>query len=125
MVRWFCVSSGLLLLAPSLFGQVRSGVEASPLGVQECDTRCQTKETDCDLACDQVATCVDECKNASAACAQRCREAPPPSPLPVGSGSAKPPAPSAPNPKTPPDKKAPPAKTPPAKAPPSKAPPKP
>ena len=107
IVRWFGLGCGLLLLAPSLFGQVPSAKGALRLGVQECDTRCQTKETDCDLACDQVVACVEECKKASEACAQKCRDAPPPSPQPVGSGSAKPPAPGAPTPKGPTDKAAP------------------
>ncbi len=101
MLRWLCASSALLLLAPSLFGQVaRSSDGARPLGVQECDTRCQTKETDCDLACDQVAACVDECKKASEVCAQKCRDAPPP----AASGSARPAVPSAPTKKSPPAK---------------------
>lgn len=107
MVRWFCLGGGLLLLAPPLFGQVTS-FSALPLGVQECDTRCQTTETDCDLACDQVAPCVEECKKASDVCAQKCRDAPPPSPKPIASGSAKPVAPGAPKPKAPPAKPAPP-----------------
>jgi len=90
-LRWFGVCGGLWLVAAPLFGQASEG--ARPLGVQECDTRCQTAETDCDLACDQVVACVEECKKASEACTLKCREAPPPS-KPDASG--KPPsAPSA------------------------------
>lgn len=103
--RWFGLCGGLLLLAPPLFGRVPL-ISAEPLGVQECDTRCQTHETDCDLACDQVAACVEECKKASEICAQKCREAPPPpsasaSGKPAPNGSAKAPGPKAPAGKAP------------------------
>ncbi len=110
----------MLLLAPALFGQSALTPRALPLGVQSCDTDCQTTETDCDLACDQVVACVEECKKASAICAQKCRENPPTNP----DGPAKPP--SAPEKKpsvtdkkgAAADKKAPGPKTPAPKAPP-------
>ena len=78
----------MLLLAPALLGQSVGMPSAQPLGVQSCDTDCQTHETDCDLACDQVIACVEECKKASAICAQQCRENPPTNP----DGPAKPPS---------------------------------
>ena len=102
-----------ILLAPALFAQAADPGAATPLGVQTCDTQCQTTETDCDLACDQVVACVEECKKASAICADKCRDAPPPV---KPDSSAKPSSPGA--------KKAPPGKGP-AKAPPAKVPPKP
>ena len=82
---WCC---GVLLLTPVLFGQSVATPRALPLGVQSCDTECQTHETDCDLACDQVILCVEECKKASAICAQKCRQNPPTNP----DGPAKPPS---------------------------------
>ena len=101
----------MLLLAPALLGQSELAPRAMPLGVQSCDTDCQTTETDCDLACDQVVACVEECKKASAICAQKCRENPPTNP----DGPAKPPSapvkkPAATDKKGVADKKAPPAK---------------
>jgi len=84
-----------VLLAPALLASSIEPSEAVPLGVQSCDTQCQTDETDCDLACDQVVACVEECKKASEACVKKCRDAPPAEPKPVGSSSAKPIAPPA------------------------------
>ena len=99
-LRWFGLCGGLWLVAAPLFGQASTSEHERRLGVQECDTRCQTAETDCDLACDQVVACVEECKKVSEACTQKCREAPPPSkPEPSskapGAPSAAPPAASA------------------------------
>jgi hypothetical protein len=74
-----CLLGASALFAPALFARQPEGPRAIPLGVQACDTRCQTTETDCDLACDQVAPCVEECKKTSEICAQKCRDAPPPS----------------------------------------------
>lgn len=112
LTRSLLLAGGLLLLAPPLFGEA-----AVPLGVQACDTLCQTKETDCDLACDQVAACVDECKKTSEACSIKCREAPPPAPSSPSKpdGSAKPASPPEKAPAAP-GKKAP-AKAAPAKPP--------
>lgn len=109
--RYLPVCCGILLFAPALFGQSTNLPAALPLGVQSCDTECQSRETDCDLACDQVIACVEECKKASATCTQQCRENPPTNP----DGPAKPPSiadkkPAA-NDKKPPEKK-PPAKAP-------------
>jgi hypothetical protein len=64
------------------------------LGVQTCDTQCQSDKTDCELACDQVVSCVTACQKVAVACVDRCRSAPPP----------------------PAEKEAPPKKTPPAPA---------
>jgi len=83
------------LLAPALLPSSLEPSGGARLGVQSCDTQCQSDETDCDLACDQVVACVQECKKASEACVKKCREAPPPEPKPVGSSSAKPGAPGA------------------------------
>ncbi|MEO7033196.1 MAG: hypothetical protein ABI335_05200 [Polyangiaceae bacterium] len=110
-----------MLLTPALFGQSALTPRAVPLGVQSCDTDCQTAETDCDLSCDQVVACVEECKKASAICAQKCREDPATNP----DGPAKPPTTPAKKPaatdKKGGDKKAPPAKA--APKAPTKAPP--
>lgn len=111
-IRAIALGAGLCLLAPPLFGEV-----ALPLGVQACDTECQTKETDCDLACDQVASCVDECRKVSEACTVKCREPKPPAPT-KPDGSAKPAAPPEKAPAAP-EKKAP-AKPAPAKPAPAK-----
>ncbi|MEO8900799.1 MAG: hypothetical protein ABI627_04685 [Polyangiaceae bacterium] len=115
-LAWFPLCCGLSLLTPALFGQSALTPRAAPLGVQSCDTDCQTAETDCDLACDQVVACVEECKKASAICAQKCREDPSTNP----DGPVKPPTTPAKKPaatdKKAGDKKAPPAKAPPAKA---------
>jgi hypothetical protein len=86
---WLPLCGFTLLLAPSLFGQAAGPEAASRLGVQSCDTQCQSTETDCDLACDQVVACVEECKKASAVCVQKCRDAPPPPSNP--DGPSKPP----------------------------------
>src|ERR1700712_707906 len=104
---WLPLCGFTLLLAPSLFGQAAGAESALRLGVQACDTQCQTHETDCDLACDQVVACVEECKKASEVCVQKCRDAPP---KPDARG--KPPAatPTAPDKKAPTVKKAPPTK---------------
>ncbi|MEP7049763.1 MAG: hypothetical protein ABJB12_05390 [Pseudomonadota bacterium] len=106
-MRWLPLCCGLLLLAPTLFGQGASVPNALRLSVQSCDTECQSHETDCDLACDQVIACVEQCKKASAICAQRCRENPPTNP----DGPAKPPSAPQKKPaasdKKPADKKAP------------------
>jgi hypothetical protein len=114
LARRVCLLGASLLLAPALFAAVPDRSNAITLGVQSCDTQCQTNETDCDLACDQVVACVEECKKTSELCAQKCRDAPPPTPKPEG--SAKPSAPA--------DKRAPPAKGTPTKPPPPKAKPK-
>jgi len=77
-----------LFVAPALFAESPSpSDDALPLGVQSCDTECQSAETDCDLACDQVVACVEQCKKTSAACTEQCRTAPPPS-KPVASAKA-------------------------------------
>ena len=91
--RLVCVLGASVLLAPVLLARSLEPSTAIPLGVQTCDTQCQSDETDCDLACDQVVACVEECKKTSEACVKKCREAPPPEPKPVGSSSssAKPP----------------------------------
>jgi len=86
---WLPLCGFTLLLAPSLFGQGVSSDAALRLGVQTCDTQCQSTETDCDLACDQVVACVDECKKASEVCVQKCHDAPPATPNP--DGPARPP----------------------------------
>lgn len=91
--RLVSLIGGALLLAPALLASSLDPRDAVPLGVQSCDTQCQSDETDCDLACDQVVPCVEECKKASEACVKKCREAPPPEAKPAGSGSAKPSAP--------------------------------
>jgi hypothetical protein len=105
--RLVCLLGATVFVAPALFAQIPDGPRATPLGVQSCDTQCQTTETDCDLACDQVAPCVEECKKTSEACAQKCHDAPPPPAKPEGSAK----------PTTPAGKKTP-AKGAPAKAPP-------
>lgn len=119
-LRWLPLCGGMLLLAPTLLGRGASQPVAVPLGVQSCDTECQSHETDCDLACDQVIACVEECKKASAICTQKCRENPGTNP----DGPAKPP--SSPEKKPAASDKKPTEKKPPAKAPPqapAKAPP--
>ena len=84
-----------LLLAPALFARGPDASTAIPLGVQTCDTQCQSVETDCDLACDQVASCVDECKKASEVCVQKCHDAPPDAPATKPDAPAKPTGPAA------------------------------
>ena len=117
-LRWFGSCGGLWLVAAPLFGQASPHEHVQRLGVQECDTRCQTAETDCDLACDQVVACVEECKKVSEACTQKCREAPPPSkPEP----SSKAPSPPSAAPPIASGKKPPSAKTPAPPKPPPKA----
>ena|SRR5882724_1411348 len=74
---WLPLCGFTLLLAPCLFGQTAGPECALRLGVQACDTQCQSTETDCDLACDQVVACVEDCKKASEVCVQRCHDAPP------------------------------------------------
>jgi hypothetical protein len=86
---WLPLCGFTLLLAPSLFGQAEGSESALRLGVQTCDTQCQSTETDCDLACDQVVACVEECKKASEVCVQKCHDAPPPTNNP--DGPSKPP----------------------------------
>src|SRR5471032_2750953 len=86
---WLPLCGFMLLLAPSLFGQAAGPESALRLGVQSCDTQCQSTETDCDLACDQVVACVDECKKASEVGVQKCHDAPPATRDP--DGPAKPP----------------------------------
>jgi hypothetical protein len=99
---FFC--GGLWLVSASIFDRAGTSAHAQLLGVQECDTRCQSVETDCDLACDQVVACVEECKKASEACVLKCREAPTPT---KPDASTKPP--SAPGKKPKAAKPAPPA----------------
>src|ERR1700761_8834628 len=113
--RLVCVLGASVLLAPVLLARSLEPTSAIPLGVQSCDTQCQSTETDCDLACDQVVACVEECKKTSASCVEKCRSAPAPGysakppDQPVPAGSAK--APGAKKPTT--EKKP----VPPAKAP--------
>ena len=74
----FSLLSAAWLLSPVLLAGLPAATQAQPLGVQACDTRCQSAETDCDLACDQVAECVEQCRKVSDACVQKCHDAPPP-----------------------------------------------
>ncbi len=49
--------------------------ERLPLSPQECDTECQSQQTDCILNCDGAVACEHGCVDAGVACAARCRRA--------------------------------------------------
>lgn len=44
----------------------------SQAGVQECNTRCQTLQTNCTLKCDGDRDCIEKCKQAARDCVHGC-----------------------------------------------------
>ena len=76
------------------------GASFVPLGVQQCNTRCQTAYTDCLDRCDGVKACQDSCTRNVNECVNGCTN---PAPKDSASPSApNPPASSAPAPTAPP-----------------------
>lgn len=81
--RWIvaAVAAGLVVwlgLRPMLLSQSAREVrtERLPLSPQECNTECQSQQTDCILNCDGAVVCEHGCVDAGLACAARCHRAP-------------------------------------------------
>ncbi|MBI5534180.1 MAG: hypothetical protein HY898_15765 [Deltaproteobacteria bacterium] len=46
----------------------------SHAGVQQCNTRCQTSQTNCTLRCDGDQACIEKCKQTARDCVQTCSQ---------------------------------------------------
>ncbi|HEY2409451.1 MAG TPA: hypothetical protein VGI10_25770 [Polyangiaceae bacterium] len=82
MVPRLCLALLILTASGNASSASNESARPAPLGVQTCDTQCQSDKTDCELACDQVVSCVEECKRVAVACVEQCRIAPPPEKVP-------------------------------------------
>jgi hypothetical protein len=70
VVAFAALASALLA---SLGVTARGGEQdADPAGVQRCNTRCQTVQTNCAVKCDGDVACIEKCKGWAAKCVRRC-----------------------------------------------------
>jgi hypothetical protein len=67
----------LLLGVVGFRGVVLPGAPADSLGVQRCNTRCQTTFTDCVDRCDGAAPCEADCTRTVGECVKTCTNPPP------------------------------------------------
>ena len=74
-VRTLVLTLGAALLV-ALWLALDGGRPASrrfALSPQQCNTECQSRQTDCILACDGDVSCGRHCTEAGTACVRRCR----------------------------------------------------
>lgn len=62
--------------ASSSFSAVSAPESGGQLGVQGCNTRCQTVQTDCALRCDGDIPCIQNCQKVADTCVEKCTPAP-------------------------------------------------
>jgi hypothetical protein len=91
-VRFLSTLPRLLAFGPVWLVWSAPSVDVAParLGVQECDTRCQTDYTDCIDRCDGVRACQESCTRTVNECVTGCRN-----PAPKESAAPKAPGPPA------------------------------